>query len=99
MAVLLDPEQAETNAIHELIDFAGQDVLDVGCGDGRMTWRFAEPAHSVLGLDPVAESIETARASVSAELRAKVSFQVADITMAELPHAAFDVAVLSWSLC
>jgi ubiquinone/menaquinone biosynthesis C-methylase UbiE len=99
MAVLLDPDQAETNAIHELIDFTGQDVLDVGCGNGRMTWRFAEPAHSVLGLDPVAESIETARASVPAELQAKVSFQMADITTVDLPHAAFDVVVLSWSLC
>jgi ubiquinone/menaquinone biosynthesis C-methylase UbiE len=99
MAVLLDPEQAETNAIHELIDFTGQDVLDVGCGDGRMTWRIAEPAHSVLGLDPAAESIETAQASVPAGLQAKVRFQLADITKADLPHRAFDVVVLSWSLC
>jgi 2-polyprenyl-3-methyl-5-hydroxy-6-metoxy-1,4-benzoquinol methylase len=99
MVVLLDPEQAETNVIHELIDFTGKDVLDVGCGEGRMTWRLAEPAKSVLGLDPVAESIEMARASVPAGLRSKVSFQVDDITIADLAQAAFDVVVLSWSLC
>jgi ubiquinone/menaquinone biosynthesis C-methylase UbiE len=97
--VLLDSEEAETRAIHELIDFTNRDVLDVGCGDGRLTWRFAEPTHSVLGLDPIAESIATARASVPAGLQAKVSFQVADITTTDLPPAAFDVVVLSWSLC
>jgi PAS domain S-box-containing protein len=50
----LDPEQAETRIINQLIDFAGVDVLDVGCGDGLLTWRFAGPARSVLGLDPEA---------------------------------------------
>jgi ubiquinone/menaquinone biosynthesis C-methylase UbiE len=95
----LDPENEETRVIHELVDFAGRDVLDVGCGDGRLTWRFAAPAHSVLGLDPVAESIETARASVPAGLEQKVRFQVADMTTTDLPPAEFDVAVLSWSLC
>jgi len=99
MAVILDPEQAETRVIHELIDFTGKDVLDVGCGDGRLTQRFAEATHSVLGLDPAAESIKLAQAGLPETLKDKVTFAMADITTAELPGAAFDVAVLSWSLC
>ena len=99
MAVVLDPEQAETRVIHELVDFTGMDVLDVGCGDGRMTWRFAEATHSVLGLDPVAEAVNMARAGLPERLKDRVSFHVADITTVELSRAAFDVAVLSWSLC
>lgn len=99
MGVLLDPEEAETRTICALLDFTGKDVLDVGCGDGRMTWRFAAATHSTLGIDPNAGSIATARASVPAGLRATVSFQVADITTTDLPRAAFDVVVLSWSLC
>jgi ubiquinone/menaquinone biosynthesis C-methylase UbiE len=99
MTALLDPEEAETRVIHDLIDFAGKDVLDVGCGDGRMTWRFAEQARSVLGLDPVAASVEQARRDTPAHLRSKVTFQVGDITEAQLPAAAFDVVALSWSLC
>ena len=43
MSVLLDPEETETRVLHELIDFTGKDVLEIGCGDGRMTWRFASP--------------------------------------------------------
>ena len=99
MTALLDPEEAETRVIHDLIDFAGKDVLDVGCGDGRMTWRFAELTRSVLGLDPVAASVEQARRNTPAHLRSKVTFQVEDITAAQLPAAAFDVVALSWSLC
>jgi 2-polyprenyl-3-methyl-5-hydroxy-6-metoxy-1,4-benzoquinol methylase len=99
MSVSRDPEEAETRVIHALIDFTGKDVLDVGCGDGRLTWRFAQATHSVLGIDPSAEAIEAAKASTPAGLRSKVTFQVADVTTALLPRAAFDVVVLSWSLC
>lgn len=99
MSVLLDPEEVESHVIHTLIDFTGTDVLEVGCGDGRLTWRFTEYTHSVLGIDPLAESIETARASIPSDLHTRVTFQVADVTTAELPQAAFDVVVLSWSLC
>jgi 2-polyprenyl-3-methyl-5-hydroxy-6-metoxy-1,4-benzoquinol methylase len=99
MPVTLDPEQAETDVLHALIDFSEKDVLEIGCGDGRMTWRYAAQTRSVLGLDPVAASIEQARADTRADLRAKASFAVEDITSAALPTAAFDVVALSWSLC
>jgi 2-polyprenyl-3-methyl-5-hydroxy-6-metoxy-1,4-benzoquinol methylase len=99
MTVTLDPEQVETGVIHDLIDFAGKDVLEVGCGNGRLTWRFADRARSVLGLDPDAAAIGEARAGLPERLRATVAFREGDITAAELPAAAFDVVVLSWSLC
>jgi len=99
MPVLLDPEEAETRALHTLIDFTGKDVLEIGCGDGRMTWRFADAARSVLALDPVAKSIAEAQAVATVQSRSNARFQVADITTAMLPHATCDVAVFSWSLC
>ncbi len=99
MSMALDPEHAETRAIHALVDFTGTDVLEVGCGDGRLTWRFAEQAHTVLALDPEAPAIATAQASCPDHLRQKVTFQTADITTVELPPVAYTVVVLSWSLC
>lgn len=98
MAVARDPEQAETRALHELVDFAGKDVLEVGCGDGRFTWRYAARTRSVLALDPDAAAIAQARADQPAHLGSRVTFAVADITTAQIPTAAFDVVVLSWSL-
>ena len=99
MSVLLDPEEEETRILHTLIDFTGKDVLEIGCGDGRMTWRFASSPRSVLALDPVAPSIAEAQAIATAHPRSNVRFQVADITTVLLPREAFDVAVFSWSLC
>ena len=46
----VDPEGNETRVIHELVDFAGQRVLEIGCGDGRLIWRYADSAATVLGL-------------------------------------------------
>ena len=98
LGVALDPEEAETRAIHDLIDFMGRDVLEIGCGDGRLTRRFAGRARSVLGVDLDAESIAHASAQLPKSSHSAVTFQVADITAMEFPAPAFDVAILSWSL-
>ncbi len=98
MAVTLDPEGAETEVIHRLVDFRTRDVLEIGCGDGRLTWQFADQAGSVLALDPKEAQIATATEQTPGGLKSKVSFKVADIRTAEVPENAFDVAVISWSL-
>jgi 2-polyprenyl-3-methyl-5-hydroxy-6-metoxy-1,4-benzoquinol methylase len=98
MTVARDPEHAETRMIHKLVDFAGKDVLEIGCGEGRLTWRYADQARSVLALDPDAEAIGQAHAQMPEPLRSRVTFQVADVTTADLPADAFDVLMLSWSL-
>jgi ubiquinone/menaquinone biosynthesis C-methylase UbiE len=93
-----DPEGEETRVIHALVDFTGRDVLQVGCGDGRMTWRFAERAASVLAIDPKADMSAAAQVACPPALRHRVVFQTGDIIATALPAAAFDLAVLSWSL-
>lgn len=98
MPVVLDPVENETRAIHDLVTFAGKDVLEIGSGDGRLTWRVADRAASVLAIDPNPTRIETALAETPEALRPKVAFRIADVTTLGLPEAAFDVAVLSWSI-
>lgn len=95
----LDPEGMEVRALHALVDFTNKEVLEVGCGDGRLTWQYADQARRVLALDPSAPAIARARANLPDSLRTTVTFAVADITTAELPSAAFDVALFAWSLC
>ena len=98
MAVRHDPEEVETAVIHDLIDFHGKDVLEIGCGDGRMTWRFAHEPASVLAFDPEEAEIATAKERTPDALKSRVSFQVADISAIELPEGAFDLDIASWSL-
>lgn len=100
MRVSIDPEGTELRAIHELVEFRGKRVLEVGCGDGRMTWRYADQAASVLALDTDEMKIEEAIDSTPRDLRSRVDFLVADITdkELELPQDSFDVAILAHSL-
>ena len=98
MAVRLDPEEIETEVIHNLIDFCGKSVLEIGCGNGRMTWRFAHEAASVLAFDLKEAEIAAAKEHTPDALKGTVSFQMADIRGIDLPEGAFDVAIISWSL-
>jgi len=98
VCVSIDPEEIETRVIHDLVEFRGKTVLEVGCGDGRMTWRYAEKSSRILALDPNEEKIERAIESTPQKLRSKVRFVAADIADAELPDDAFEVAILSYSL-
>jgi SAM-dependent methyltransferase len=101
MAVRTDSEGIETRWLLEMIgSFAGKRILEVGCGSGRLTWRYAEHAHSILGLDPNPDSIAAARANTPIHLRDKVAFlsqSILDYTAP--PHIQYEVALLSWSLC
>jgi ubiquinone/menaquinone biosynthesis C-methylase UbiE len=98
MSSPIDPEGTEVAVIHELVDFSGTDVLEVGCGDGRLTWRYVDAAAAVLAMDMNGEKIQRAIAATPASLVSKTSFVVADIADVELSPDAFDVAILAHSL-
>jgi ubiquinone/menaquinone biosynthesis C-methylase UbiE len=97
-AEALDPEGVETRVLHELVRLAGSDVLEIGSGNGRLTWRYAPRAASVLGLEPDESHVRRAKAATPEALRNRVDFRVADAARIDLPDAAFDVVVFSWSI-
>jgi trans-aconitate methyltransferase len=50
------------SAVAELLgDISGQRVLDLGCGDGRLTLELVEKGASVVGIDASASMIESAK--------------------------------------
>ena len=98
MPVLLDPEDTETKALHDYADFTGKRVLEIGCGDGRLTWRYADRAAHILAIDPKAEDIESAFEDCPANLRHKIEFRAARLEELNQPAEKFDLALLSWSL-
>lgn len=74
MAIRVDPENNETRAFFDLADFGGQHMLEIGCGDGRLTWRYAGRAAHVTAIDPLAESITRAKQNLPPELQGRVEF-------------------------
>ena len=95
---VLDPEGAHLAALRRLGDLRDQRVLEMGCGDGRLTLGIAAEAASVLAFDPDAEAVERARRFLPATLADRVTFQVASGKEIEIDPHSFDRVVFSWSL-
>ena len=100
MTMKEDPQGTETKIIHEFVDFADKQVLEIGCGDGRVTWRYAELAAGVVGIDPDEEDIAVAVEARPEKLKDRVAFIAQDLEAYQPPkgYPGFDVAILSWSL-
>jgi 2-polyprenyl-3-methyl-5-hydroxy-6-metoxy-1,4-benzoquinol methylase len=95
---VLDPEGAHLAALRRLCELHGRRVLELGCGDGRLTPGIARDAAYVLAFDPDREAVERARESLPAELAERVAYRVASGTEIEVEPHSFDLAVFSWSL-
>jgi ubiquinone/menaquinone biosynthesis C-methylase UbiE len=96
--MVVDPDGVELPTIRELVDLDGLRVVEIGCGDGRLTFGCAERAASVFAFDSDEELIRQARAWTPRALRDRVRFEVAEAAEVELPETEFDLALFSWSL-
>jgi ubiquinone/menaquinone biosynthesis C-methylase UbiE len=95
---LVDAEGSHLAAIQRAADFRGRRVLEVGSGEGRLTWGFAPLAASVLAFDPDEDVVASARAECAEELRDKVRFEVARAEEIDVPPESVDLVFFSWSL-
>lgn len=98
VARTLDPEGAHLAALQRLAAFHGKRVLEMGCGEGRLTVGIAADAAHVLAFDPDAESVGDARRSLPADLAERVTYRVASAQELEIERGSFDLVVFSWSL-
>ena len=98
MSRVLDPEGAHLAALRRLGSFRDRHVLELGCGDGRLTVGIAEAAASVLAFDPDAEAVERARQALPDELAERVAYRVASGEEIDVEPTSFDLVVFSWSL-
>ena len=94
----VDPEAVEIRALGKFAPMEGLHVLELGCGDGRLTLQIADTAASVYAIDPDEERIRLARESLPGELAHKVRFDVAGAAEVSVPRRRFDLALFSWSL-
>ena len=51
MAIRGDVAGIEKQYLLDMLPLEGGRVLEIGCGDGRLTWQYAELADRVVGID------------------------------------------------
>ncbi len=99
MAIREDPEGVELKTVLKHATFTHKEVVEVGCGDGRLTFKFADMAKSVVALDPVAGDISKATESMPKEILSRLDFLIGTGEKLPFSDASFDVVFFTWSLC
>ena len=90
-----DLHEVEPRRIEALVPLEGARILEVGCGEGRLTGFAAARAASVYAFDPNGERVENARAAAGVE---RVRFGVHGAETLDVERESFDVALCGWSL-
>ena len=94
MAIAEDPERHEVGALAALVpSFAGLRVVEIGCGDGRLTRRYAARAASVLAIDPNADAV----AALTGRMK-NVETRAVPIEELSVPPHSADVVLFAWAL-
>ena len=74
-------------------------MIEIGCGDGRLTWKYAGQARTVLAIDVDRTSVAAARALLpEKEPPGRVDFAQAAAESIPARRESFDLAIFAWSL-
>jgi ubiquinone/menaquinone biosynthesis C-methylase UbiE len=98
MALDVDPEQNEIRELTQAALWTDRNVLEIGCGDGRLARRVAGLGASVTAIDPNAELVSSAAAKAPESPDQRTRYVVADGRRLPFSDEAFDRVIFGWSL-
>ncbi|SRR6266498_1719142 len=99
MTIKIDPEENEFRALRKSgVDWKNKRVLEIGCGDGRLTVRLARLGANIQAIDPNADSIRAARSKKPARFADQIRYRVGSAVQLKSSSEFFDVVVFAWSL-
>ena len=97
MTVQKDSERNETKHLHRFADFTEKRVLEIGCGEGRLTWQYAKETRVTFAIDLDADALRVATIDRPADLESRVYFSLAKSEQLPFSKETFDLAILAWS--
>lgn len=92
--MIQDPTNQYITTILSHCPLKGRDVLEIGCGKGRITRDLARYAGRVVASDPDPAALDAARKNVTA---GRVEFRHAPQGIPDFPPASFDVVIYTLS--
>lgn len=98
MTLQRDLDRNEIKFLHKFVDLKDKRVLEVGCGEGRLTWQYVNETRLTVAVDLDRDSLRVARVDRPADLENKVYLACADSVYLPFANEKFDIAILAWSL-
>ena len=99
MPLVIDPSGREIRALQKAAQWDRKRVLELGCGDGRLTLRLAALGPTYIeALDTDAVRVRAARRNCPARLSKRIAYHVGYAERLKYPKELFDIAIFSWSL-
>ena len=100
MTLQRDADHNEIKFLHKFVDLnaSRKRVLEVGCGEGRLTWQYANETSMTAAVDLDRESLSVARVDRPSDLEGFVHLACADSIHLPFAKEKFDIAILAWSL-
>ena len=89
----MQPYESDLPKIEEFVQLHAKTLLEIGCGDGRLTALLAGKAEAITAIDPDENSIEAARRNIDG-----VNFRVGSGEKLDLANETFDIVLFSYSL-
>ena len=94
--MIIDPEEHELDALVERLPAVDRcAVVEIGCGDGRLTRRYSPHVGTVLAIDPDETAVAAFR---NGGVARNVDLRALSIDRLDLPDGSVDVVLFSWAL-
>ena len=93
-----DPEGIEVEYLNKTGAIDGRRLLEIGCGNGRLAWRYASFAAAIVGVDPDYERLVETLVDCPEELSTPLLFGQAAAENLPFADEAFESALFGWSL-
>ena len=93
-----DPDKIELN---HLLEFAALDdarILEIGCGEGQLTFLYSDLPSLVIGIDQDSDALENGTNTARNSGQTHVSFLQGSGAQLPLPAQQFDTVIFSSSL-
>jgi 2-polyprenyl-3-methyl-5-hydroxy-6-metoxy-1,4-benzoquinol methylase len=98
MTLQKDPERNEIKHLRKVVDLVNKRVLEIGCGEGRLTWKYARWTDSIVATDLDRDSLRVAKLDRPYDLGGIVHLACADSHDLPFSKEKFEIAILAWSL-
>lgn len=92
------PLGMEVDLVQRFVRLTGKRVLEIGCGDGRLTLQYAHMAKKVVAVEAERSLVDDARRFAREDGLTNVTFRAGRAERMRFGGGAFDIALFSWSL-